>query len=334
MRQKEYQAPEDVFAHVASKRLRSVYLFYDSEPLFVEEFVRILKRKLLVPGLEVFDFEKIDAHEVRGDIVGTIEAAARQLPVAAPRRLVVVEHLEELRKEALEKVCGVFVSLPDSVTVVAGCEYEKGLKEVFKKTGVERFVVQLRAPEGDGLVRLLKSWGEAAGLKFDDGAAQCLVEVCGSDLRFLKGEMDKLETVLAAGETVTEDVVKRYVSSTRVFELQEFIRMVRERNAGEALRLLRRLEEKGEEPLRIVVNLGYALLNWLRRPDYYPKEMPWGEGTVRTRRLYKAIDALYEINRRIVSGHPEPFALLDMWLVWALGAGRGREAVKGRSSYE
>ncbi len=312
----------DIFAELAAGNFQPLYLFYDSESFFVEEFVRLLKEELLVSGLEAFDFERLDAREVRGDVGGAIEAAVRQLPVAAPRRLVVIEHLEELRKEVLARVCAVFARLPEAVTIVASCEYEKGLKEVFKKTGVERFVVQLRAPEGDGLVRLLKSWGAADGLKFDDGAARCLVEVCGQDLRFLKGEMEKLATVLGQGETVNEDVVKRYASSTRVFELQEFIRLVREGNPAQALQMLRRLEEKGEEPIRIVVNLGYALLNLLRRPDYYGREMGWGEGTIRTRRLHKAIDALYEINRRIVSGHPEPWALLDMWLVWALGPRR------------
>lgn len=330
----EKRAEKDIFAEVAAGVFRSVYLFYDSEPLFFEEFVRVLKKRLLVPGLEVFDFEKLDARDIRGEglTVAEVEGRLRGIPVAAPRRLVVIEHLEEMPREGRKELCVVFARVPDSTTVVASCEYETGLEEVFKKTGVEQFVIRLRSPEGEELVRLLKNWGTAAGLVFDEPALARLVEICGSDLRFLKGEMEKLETVLEPGEKVTVEVVERYASSTRVFELSELLRLVRERNLSGALSMLRRLEAKGEEPVRIVVNLGYALLNSLRALS---------RGRSGTRRwsaaaLQKTIDALYEIDRRIVSGHPEPFALIDLWLVWALGGSRARSSVgkKGGANYE
>lgn len=330
----EKRAEKDIFAEVAAGVFRPVYLFYDSEPLFFEEFVRVLKKRLLVPGLEVFDFEKFDAGDIRGEglTVAEVEGRLRGIPVAAPRRLVVIEHLEEMPREGRKELCAVFARVPDSTTVVASCEYETGLEEVFKKTGVEQFVIRWRSPEGEELVRLLKNWGKAAGLVFDEPALARLVEICGSDLRFLKGEMEKLETVLEPGEKVTVEVVERYASSTRLFELSELLRLVRERNFSGALPMLRRLEAKGEEPVRIVVNLGYALLNSLRALS---------RGRSGTRRwsataLQKAIDALYEIDRRIVSGHPEPFALIDLWLVWALGGSRARSSVgeKGGANYE
>lgn len=316
---------QDIFAAVASGAFQPLYLFYDSEPLFFEEFVRLLKKKLLVPGLEVFDFERLDASDIRGEglTVSAVEERVRGIPVAAPRRLMVIEHLEEMRRDALEKFCAVLARVPDSTTVVANCEYETGLEEVFKKTGVERFLVRLRSPEGEGLVRLLKNWVEAAGLVFDERAIETLVEICGSDLRLLKGEMEKLETILEPGQKITVDVVKRYASSTRVFELSELVRMVRERNLPPALQVLRRLEAKGEEPVRIVVNLGYALLNNLRALSRSQS----GASRWTASALKKAIDALYEIDRRIVSGHPEPFALIDLWLVWALGGSRAQNSM-------
>ncbi|MGQ9678891.1 MAG: DNA polymerase III subunit delta [bacterium] len=317
-------AAGSIFSEVTAGRFRPLYLFYDSEPFFVDEFVRLLKKKLLIPGLEVFNFEKLDAGDIRSEglTVGAVESRVRGIPVGAERRLMVIEHLEEMRRDALEKLCAVLARVPDTTTVVASCEYETGFEEVFKKTGVERFVLRLRAPEGEELKGLLKSWGKAAGLEFDERALETLVEISGSDLRFLKGEMEKLATVLEPGQKITVEVVERYASSTRVFELSELLRLVRERNLSGALKMLRRLEAKGEEPVRIVVSVGYALLNLLR-------DLSRGRsGTHRwsAAALQRAIDAIYEIDRRIVSGHPEPFALIDLWLVWALGGSRSTKS--------
>ena len=68
--------------------------------------------------------------------------------------------------------------------------------------------------------------------------------------------------------------------------------------------MLERLRNWGEEPVKIVAWLAGAFLR--RVPD--PDDM---------KRARLCLLQLYEINRDIIGGHPEPFALLETFTVCA-----------------
>ncbi len=309
-----------VLAEIAAGRFRTLYFFLNSDEVFVDEVVAQLKRQLLVPGLEVFDFEAINAAEIRGErlSVPVVLQRIRQAPVAARRRLVVLRHLEEMHGGLLDELLPGLLTVPDSTSVVATLTGERKLVERCREAGLDEFIIDEPAPTGEALKRLVVVWVQNAGLEIEPAAVDELIDIAGEDIMFLKNEIEKMVTALESGAKVTPAIVREYASANRVFEMNDFITAVVNRRRSEALRILRQLEETGESAVRIVVNLGYAFMAMLKvkmgqKPVWSIK--PERRGGLRywnTERIDVVLKKLYEINLKIVSGYMEPFALIEM----------------------
>lgn len=313
----------EILAEVAAGKFRPLYLLFGVDPVFTDELISRLKEKLLAPGLELFDYESINGDDIRGDSAGIalVLQRVRQVPVASVRRLVLIRHLERLERKALERLGAGLAQLPDTTTVVAICAYSRELTGVWKKAGLGEWVIAQRksATGAAELARLINHWARANQLTFEPAAVTLLLEVAGEDTALLKGEVDKLATVLGPGGRVTPELVRQYASSTKVFELREFVNLVAQRRVPLALRVLRRLEALGEEPITIIAWLTHALMDILRVKAglmspaalwRVPRDTPrlW-TGTS----LDRALNKLYQMNVAILQGYAEPFALLDMW---------------------
>jgi len=309
-----------IIAEIEKGQFRSLYFFLNSDEVFVQEVIGQLKRKLLVPGLEVFDFETINAADIReeGMNVPVVLQRVRQVPVAAKRRLVVIKNLEKMRANPLKQLLSGLVGLPDSASVVVVAAGDKEFMKLCKGIGLDKFFIILPAPTDEDLKKLLRARVRDAGLEIETPAIDELIAITGDDIMSLKNEIEKMATVLQPGTKISPALVRQYASASRVFNLEDFITAAVMRRRREALRVLRWLEETGEEPVRIVVNLGYALLamykvktgampEWAIRPNRRAGLKHWDVNLID-----RVLRKLYEINLKIVSGHPEPFALLEM----------------------
>ncbi|MGQ9708330.1 MAG: DNA polymerase III subunit delta [bacterium] len=315
---------ERVVREIQAGRFRPVYILFSSDQTLADELIGLLKESLLVPGLEAFDYETISAGDINrseGLSVGVVLERTRQVPVGAKRRLIVIRHLERMENRALESLCTGLARVPDSTTVVAVCDYDKHLGRIFEKTGVDKWVIRLPASKDQRLHSQVLNWAEKAGLRITPDSVAMLIEIAGEESALLKGEIEKLATALEPNSRVTMDDIRRYASSTRLFELRDYVRYCLDRNTKKALALLHKLERAGEEPILILTWLTYALLDVLavksgartRRSLWRVKENTpdrWSAESLR-----KALHKLYKINVEILRGYPEPFALLDIWTV-------------------
>jgi len=308
--------PEQVLADIKRGKLAPVYVLFGADSAAADELLRALKEALVQPGMEAFDFESVHADELE---VPILLQHIRQPPVASKRRFVVVRGIDRLSKGRQRKgqtedgsansgqlgelLKGLAV-LPEACAVALTCDYSGPMQNALAGAGLGKFVVDLRQPDGAELSALIHRRSKELGISL-------VLDVSGDETTLLLGELEKLATAVEPGDSITAEDVRKLAGQSREFELNEYIgRVVRSDSAG-ALAVLERLCDWGEEPVKIVAWLAGAFLRRVADPD----DM---------KRARLCLLQLYEINRDIISGHPEPFALLETFTVCAACPGTER----------
>jgi DNA polymerase-3 subunit delta len=318
--------PAQVLADIKRGKFAPVYILFGADTAAADELLRALKEALVLPGMEAFDFESVHADELD---VPILLQHIRQPPVASKRRLVVARGIDRLSKGRAKKreergerreeqqsgqlgelLKGLAV-LPEACAVALTCDYSGPMQNALAGAGLGKYVVDLRQPDSAELSALIHRRAKELGISLEPGAVQLLLDVSGEETTLLLGELEKLATAVEPGDSIAEEDVRRLAGQSREFELNEYVGLlVRGKSAG-ALAVLERLRNWGEEPIKIVAWLAGAFLR--RVPD--PDDM---------KRARLCLLQLYEINRDIICGHPEPYALLETFTVCAACPGEKR----------
>jgi DNA polymerase-3 subunit delta len=315
--------PAQVLADIKLGKFAPVYILFGADTAAADELLRALKEALVQPGMEAFDFESVHADELE---VPILLQHIRQPPVASKRRLVVARGIDRLskgrqKKDQLEdgsptagqlgELLKGLAALPEACAVAVTCDYSGPMQTALAGAGLGKFVVDLRQPDSAELSALMHRRAKELGISLEPGAVQLLLDVSGDETTLLLGELEKLATAVDPGDSIAEEDVRRLAGQSREFELNEYIGRVMRSDSAGALAVLERLRNWGEEPVKIVAWLAGAFLR--RVPD--PNDM---------KRARLCLLQLYEINRDIISGHPEPFALLETFTVCAACPGEKR----------
>ena len=298
--------PAQVLADIKRGKFAPVYILFGADSAAADALLRALKEALVILGMEGFDFESVHAEDL--DVTILLQHV-RQPPVASKRRLVVVRGIDHLGKSPLKELLEGLVVLPEACAVALTCDYNLNLQKALAGAGLGKFVVDLRQPGGAELSSLIQRRAKELGISLEPQAVQLLLDVAGDGTTLLMGELEKLATAVDPGESITAEDVRRLAGQSREFELNEYVGQVGRRNGAGALAVLERLRDWGEQPVKIVAWLATTFLRLAA--NRYDGER-WDEKHVRLCLLQ-----LYEINRDIISGHPEPFVLLEMFTVCA-----------------
>ncbi len=310
-------------------RFEPAYILLGDDSVMADEIIAQVRHRLIAPGLEPFDLERYQADDLSSDTVSpdVVGQHIRQPPAGSERRLVIVtgitregkrgaKYPDSVRKEGIDRLLEHVARTPDSCTVVLTGLPHAPLTRMLTKLGLAGAVVDLRAPKPAELPPLVRHWADERGISMTPDAIRMLIDVSGSNTGVLRSEVDKLASSCAAGEKVTVGRVKELAGSTRGFRLWEYTNLLMRREPGEALAVLRRLEEWGEQPMAIIAWLTNAFINLVaaraglisasdwRVRDFYDR---WNS----TVEVNRCLQQLYRINRSYLIGQPETFARFE-----------------------
>jgi DNA polymerase-3 subunit delta len=173
-------------------------------------------------------------------------------PFFSPRRLVVVENADPFvtrYREALEKAVP---RLPSSGTLVLD------VKSWPATTRLARLIdpastIACKAPMASRLPAWCVEWASARhGKQLAEPAAELLVELIGPEMGQLDQELFKLAVYVGGRARIDADDVDKLVGSSRAENTWKIFDAIGAGRPGEALALLDRLLDQGEEPLRIL----------------------------------------------------------------------------------
>jgi len=275
-------------------------------------------------GLRAFNVDRLHAGDMTSgdklaDGVSSLIAAVRTLPMMAPRRIVTVSQAEMLlvpkrESEAATRALDVLeamLKVPEphtTLVLVAGNIDKRG--RMYKLLARQATIVECGTLEDAAdAERWVRTRVAAVGAEIDPVAARRLAERAGTDLKRLRGEVDRLLLYAMGQARISVEDVREVAGPA---ELQDDWAMTNAIEAGqgsEALRQLALMLDAGAPAEKVLGQLG-----WLVRTKF-----PAQGGEVKP-----AVDALFRTDLALKRSAGDPRVLLERLVVELCDGARSR----------
>ena len=281
--------------------------------------------ELVDEGLRAFNVERIHAGDWTSgdrlsDGVGGLIAAARTLPMMAPRRIVILLQAEAIiapkrESEASTRALEAFEELlkaPDQeatlVLVAASVDRRTRLFKLLQKaaTIVECGVIADLADAE----RWIRNRVAAAGAEIDPAAARALAQRAGPDLKRLRSEVDRLLLYALGQKKISVEDARAVAGPAALQDDWAMANAIEAGQAGEALRQLALTLDAGAAPELVLGQLG-----WLVRAKF-PNLAPAG--------VAPGVESLFRTDLDLKRSAGDPRVLLERLVVELCGARRAR----------
>jgi DNA polymerase-3 subunit delta len=286
--------------------------------------------ELVEDGLRAFNVERIHSGEITNGeklaaAVASLVTAVRTLPMMAPRRVVIVLQAQGLlapKREsdaatrALEELEELFTNPDPQTTLVLVAGTLDKRSRMYKLLARQATLVECGVLESlEDAARWVTNRIAASDMKIEPAGARLLAERCGTDVKRLRNDVDRLLLYALGQKSISVDDVREIVGPAA---LQNDWAMANAIEAGDgktALRQLALMLDAGAPPEQILGQLG-----WLVRTKF-PFQVP--------AMLRSAVQALFRTDLDLKRSAGEPRVLLERLVVELCARGAGRPSQAG-----
>lgn len=314
------------FLGKAKKSAEPLYVLYGEEDFLKRQVLQAIRNLVLEEeedeqAFSTYPGDKADFAEVVDEL--------STVPFFTSRRLVVVENADPFvtrHRAALEKRIG---NLPATGTLVLEVKSWPANTRLAKMVDPARSI-SCKGPPPYKLPQWCADWSLARyEKKLPPAAAALLVDLVGAEMGLLDQEIAKLAVFVGAKETIATEDVDRLVGRNRAESTWKIFDALGAGQAEQALTLLDRLLEQGEDPMRMLGAFAFQLrkLAAAGRLALQGKSMtaaleqagvaPFGLKSAETqlkhlgrRRVVRLYDDLLQLNMDVRGDSPLPARLL------------------------
>ena len=323
--------PAAVRKQLKSGRVDPIYLLQGEDDVeksaLAGEFAALVDE-----GLRAFNVERIHAGDLTtadklADGVASLVGAVRTLPMMSPQRVVIVLQADtllvpkresEAATRALDQLETIINQADPRTTIVLVAGSVDKRSRMYKllvkhATLVECGLIEDRADAE----RWIRARVAAAGADIDAAAARLLAERGGTDVKRLRGDVERLLLYALGQKSVTVEDVRQIVGPAALQDDWAITNAIETGEGGEALRQLSLMLDAGAPPEKILGQLGWLVRS--KFPAVAPAELP------------AAVEALFRTDLALKRSAGDPRVLLE-WLVVELCAGKRTSGFARRST--
>lgn len=280
---------------------------------------------LIEDGLRAFNVDRLHAGDTQsGDkltaFVSSLVAAARTLPMMAPRRVLLVLQAEALlapkrESDAATRALDELEKLlkqpePQTTLVFIAGNLDKRSR-MYKLLARMATLVECGALEDQAdAERWVRNRVAAAGAQLDPAAARLIAERAGPNVKRLRNDVERLLLYALGQRSITVDDARQVVGPAALQDDWAMTNAIEAGDAATALRQLALMLDAGAPPEKVLGQLA-----WLVRTKF-PMIAPAG--------LRPAIDALFRTDLDLKRSAGEPRVLLERLVVELCGWKRGK----------
>jgi DNA polymerase-3 subunit delta len=226
-----------------------VYVLHGDEDFLKRRVLALLRSQVLGPAGDDFG---LSTHDGDRAAFAAVHDELETLPFLSPRRLVVVENADPFvtrHRASLEK----YVAGPAASGVLV-----LDVKSWPATTRLAKLIdadasISCKALPAYRLPPWCVAWAASRyGKKLAAPAASLLVDLTGPDMGQLDQELAKLAVYVGPADRIDTADVDRLVGSSRAENTWKVFDAIAQGKAGEALAVIDRLLDQGEEPMRIL----------------------------------------------------------------------------------
>ena len=350
--------PADAVAQARSGHLLPIYIVLGEERLLRDEVVATLRAASLAGGVAAFNEDKFTAGEADPD---TILAAARTVPMMAPRRFVLVRGAErwdggEGQTSPFDRLAEYAAAPADTtclVIVAAKLDGRRRLAVLARKRG---FVVTCDPLEARALPGWIAERFESRGHAVDHDVTELLAAVAGPHLSAVDDAIERLSLYAGPGAAIDEAAVGACVARVRTADTWALVDAVGSRDLGRALRTLADAYDPRERGLPLLGALAWSVRQLARfqasvaggatveeaaraagvHQPFRARELATKARGVKTREVERWLVVLAETDLALKSSRRPADAILEEMLTQLCRAetARSREASKGPARFD
>lgn len=242
-----------------TKELARLYFFYGEETFLLNHYLSQVKKLLLDPLTESFNFHRFTAETF--DLTAFADAV-ENLPMMAESTLVQVDEIDifKLNESDRNKMVDILSDIPDYCTVVftyltVAWKPDKRLKKLWEAVEKNGVPVEFAKQDQKDLIAWVTRHFASRQKRISTELCAYLIDITGGTMTALSGEIDKICAYSGANEIVKADIdaVTEPVLDAVVFQMTD---LISEGAYGKAFQCLQKLLKMQQEPLAILGAVG------------------------------------------------------------------------------
>ncbi len=219
-RKDDFNALNEINSDIKEKSFRHVYLLCGDEDYLRQQFTSRLKDA--IAGADEMNCSVFQGNSADID---DIIATAGTLPFFSERRLIILDECGFFKKSS-PRIQELVEKTPDYLYLIFTEKSVEATSKLYKAIDKAGLVARMTTPSESSLRQWTQMQFKAAGKSIEPGAVSQLIEMTGSTMGLLKGEIDKLISYCADAPVVRcEDVlaVSAVVADSSIFTLIDYI---------------------------------------------------------------------------------------------------------------
>jgi DNA polymerase-3 subunit delta len=253
--------PAEAVEQAKKGKLLPLYVVAGEERLLRDEVVTALRTASLAGGVAAFNEDKFTAGEAAVD---AILAAARTVPMMAPRRFVLVRGAErweaqEAEGNPFDRLAEYAASPVDTTCMVVVAQKLDGRRKLASVARKQGFLVACDELDGRALPGWIADRFEAKGHAVDRDVTELLAALAGPQLSSVDDAIERLSLYVGPGAPVDEAAVGACVARVRTADTWALVDAVGARDLGRALRTLADAYDPRERGLPLLGALAWSI---------------------------------------------------------------------------
>jgi DNA polymerase-3 subunit delta len=223
-------------------KLPPVLFMYGEEPFYMDQLANWLEKNAVEESQQGFNQTVLYGRDVDA---GQIINASRRFPMMYSHQLVLIKEAQNITEAELEKLIPYF-NKPLDTTVLVICykgktldkrkKLYKSLEDAAKSTG-KVFVFQSNKEKDYQINKWIAAYVVSQGFQINQQTADLLAEYLGNDLEKIANEIGKLAINIAAGSTITNELVEKYIGISKEYNVFELQKAIGEKNIFKAFQI-------------------------------------------------------------------------------------------------
>ncbi len=250
---------DSIMKDLKTGKFHPLYFLFGDEPYFIDQVSDYIEKNALSEAEKSFNQVILYGKETE---FKTIVDEARQFPMMASKRVVIVKEAQEMK--TLPELLS-YIEKPSPTSILVLCHKYKKLdkRTKFAKILEEKSVIFESKKLFDNQVApWIRDFIKAKGLTSETGVPDIIAEYLGADLSKISNELNKLILNLNSSTSITISDVKEQIGISKDFDVFELQRVLGEKNFVKAAMIINYFKENpSANPAVMVISSLFAYFN-------------------------------------------------------------------------
>lgn len=243
---------EKIIAEIKKGNLSPVYFLMGDEPFFIDTIANYIEKNVLSEMEKAFNQLVIYGKDITID---TLINYAREFPMGADRRIIIVKEAQELSR-SIEQLAP-YVENPTLTTTLVICyKYDKiDSRKKLSKNLKNYILFESKKLYENQISNWIITHLKSKQYSINPIAAQLLVDYLGTDLTRIVNELDKLSITIAQNTEITPEIIENNIGISKEFNIFELQNALGKKDEVKALQIIKYFSEnQNTNPIVVIIS--------------------------------------------------------------------------------